>query len=402
MSSTAKKGGFALALVVGVIATELCQQASFIVLPALNSLSEYYSDVPFSQIQLITTLVYLGIVPFSIISGMIAGKYIKYKNLAILSCLIILAGGLFPVFVRDNFTLILASRLVCGIGQGLAFPLCNALITRTFKGEMQSKVLGIGVVVLNLSGVFYQTVSGWVCDSSVHYIWFVHLVLILPIILMVLFLKEPEDEEVKSVDNTTTAVSDKPHFSMRVIAICAGFGFWFLALYTVALNMSSIIAYNGIGTSSTAGLAGSANSVAGIVAGAVFATLFRYLKKYVLPVGIASSIIGLALCGYASNVPMVMISQFCVGFATFTVSTVIAHDFGAIVAPSGLALANGILAAVWNFSAFLTTYFIAIVSNLTKTDNPAVPVRVGMWAALIVGIIWIIFRMMRPKNLEPQ
>lgn len=400
MSSTVKKGG--LALVVGVIATELCQQASFIVLPALNSLSEYYSSVPFSQIQLITTLVYLGIVPFSIISGMVAGKYIKYKNLAILSCLLILLGGLFPVFVRDNFPLILASRLVCGIGQGFAFPLCNALITRTFQGEMQSWVLGIGVVVLNLSGVFYQTVSGWVCDINVHYIWFVHLVLALPIVLMVLFLKEPEDEHVQHLDTTVAAVSDKPHFSMRVIAICAGFGFWFLALYTVALNMSSIIAYNGIGTSSTAGLAGSANSIAGIVAGAVFAALFRKLKRHVLTVGIAASVLGLALCGYATNVPMVMLSQFCVGFATFTVSTVIAHDFGAIVAPSGLVLANGILAAVWNFSAFLTTYFIAIVSSVMKTDNPAVPVRVGMWTALAVGIIWIVFRMMRPKHLEPQ
>lgn len=400
MSSTAKKEGFALALVVGVIATELCQQASFIVLPALNSLSEYYSDVPFSQIQLITTLVYLGIVPFSIISGMIAGKQVRYKTLAIVSCAIILAGGLFPVFVRDNFTLILASRFVCGIGQGLAFPLCNALITRTFSGETQSRVLGIGVVVLNLSGVFYQAVSGWVCDISVHYIWFVHLILILPIVLMIFLLKEPEDEAEESTGETV-AVSDKPHFSMRVVAICAGFGFWFIALYTVALNMSSIIAYREIGTSSTAGLAGSVNSIAGIIAGAVFAILFHHLKKFVLPVGIASSVIGLALCGYASNVPMVMLSQFCVGFATFTVSTVIARDFSAIVAPSGLALANGILAAVWNLSAFLSTYFIALIGKITGSGDPAVSVRAGMWCALAVGIIWTIFRMMRPKNLEP-
>ncbi|MDO4555885.1 MAG: MFS transporter [Lachnospiraceae bacterium] len=401
MSSTVKKNEFALALVIGVIATELCQQASFIVLPALNSLSEYYSDVPFSQIQLITTLVYLGIVPFSIISGMVAGKYIKYKHLAILSCLIILAGGLFPVLVRDNFTLILASRFVCGIGQGLAYPLCNALITRTFKGDLQSKILGIGVVVLNLSGVFYQMVSGWVCDISVHYIWFVHLVLVIPIVLMIFLLKEPEDAVEEKDGQTVNVVSDKPHFSMRIIAICAGFGCWFIALYSVSLNMSSIIAYNEIGTSATAGMAGSANSVAGIVAGAVFAFLFRHLKKFVLPVGIAASVIGLGLCGYATNVPMVIISQFCVGFATFTVSTTIAHDFGAIVAPDGLTLANGILAAVWNFSAFLSTYFIAAITNITKSDNPATPVRMGMWVALIVGVIWTVFRLARPKELEP-
>ena len=195
MSTKAKSSTIAWSLVIGVIATELCQQASFIVLPALNSLSEYYTDVPFSQIQLITTLVYLGIVPFSIISGMIAGKYIKYKSLAIVSCAIILAGGLFPIFVRDNFTLILTSRFACGIGQGLAFPLCNALITRTFKGEAQSRILGIGVVVLNLSGMVYQLISGLVCDISVHYIWYVHLILVLPILLMIFLLKEPEDEE---------------------------------------------------------------------------------------------------------------------------------------------------------------------------------------------------------------
>ena len=401
MSTKAKSGTIAWALVVGVIATELCQQASFIVLPALNSLSEYYTSVPFSQIQLITTLVYLGIVPFSIISGMIVGKYVKYKSLAIVSCAIILAGGLFPIFVRDNFTLILASRFVCGIGQGLAYPLCNALITRTFKGETQSRILGIGVVVLNLSGMVYQLISGIVCDISVHYIWFVHLLLVLPILLMIFLLKEPKDE-VEEGPAGAAAVSNKPHFTMRVIAICTGFAFWFLALYTVALNMSSIIAYNGIGTSATAGLAGSVNSLAGIVAGAVFAFLFSRLKKFMLPLAIAFSVIGLGLCGYAANVPMVMASQFCVGFATFTMSTVIARDFSAIVAPSGLALANGFLSAFWNFSAFLSTYFIAIVSNVTQSDNPATPVRVGMWVALVVGVIWTACRMMRPKELEPQ
>lgn len=399
MSNTVKKGGVILAI--GAIATLLVQQASFIVLPAMNSLSEYYTDVPYSQILLITTLVYLGIVPFSIISGAIAGNRIGYKKLGIIATAIVMVGGMIPYFTRDNFTLILASRIFCGIGQGLAFPLCNALILRLFKGEERSRYLGVSVVVLNLSGVFYQTVSGWVCDINVHAIWLVHLVLIVPILMMIFMLKEPEDASDETAA-AQTEVSDKPHFSMRVIAICAGFFFWFIAMYTVSLNMSSIIAYNGIGTAATAGLAGSANSIAGVAAGAVYAFLFRHLRKYMLPVGLISSIIGLGLCGYASNVPMVMISQFCVGFATFTISTVCARDFDACVAPSGVALANGIFAAVWNFSAFLSTYFIAAVNRFSGSENPATSVRFGMWFAIAVAVVWTIIRMMRPKKYEPR
>lgn len=400
-SNAAKKGGVILAI--GAIATLLVQQASFIVLPAMDSLSKYYTQVPYSQILLITTLVYLGIVPFSIISGSIAGNRIGYKKLAIIGTAIVMVGGVMPFFTRDNFTLILASRALCGVGQGLAFPLCNALILRLFKGEERSRYLGASVVVLNLSGVFYQMVAGWVCDINLHYIWLVHLVLIVPILMIIFMLKEPNKDDIEEQDvAVTSGTSNKPYFSMRVVAICVGFFCWFVFMYTVALNMSSIIVYNKIGTAATAGLAGSANSVAGILSGACYALLFRNLKKFMLPVGLTISVIGLGLMGYATNVPMVMISQFCMGFATFTVATVCARDFDAFVSPAGIALANGILASVWNLSAFSTTYFIALINAITGSQNPVTCVRIAAWGALAVGVIWTIIRMMRPKKYQTE
>ena len=63
-----------LAMALGVLPTFWLSTVPFILTPAMNRLGEYYSAVPYSQVLMLSTVVALMVVPFSLLSGAAVGR----------------------------------------------------------------------------------------------------------------------------------------------------------------------------------------------------------------------------------------------------------------------------------------------------------------------------------------
>ena len=91
------------------------------------------------NIELVTTVVSIFVTIFVLVSGVIV-KWIGQKRTAILGLLIASVSSIIPAII-NNFTAILISRAILGIGIGLANPLAISLIGVFFYGDQRAKLM---------------------------------------------------------------------------------------------------------------------------------------------------------------------------------------------------------------------------------------------------------------------
>lgn len=402
-------------IAIGVLATFMMPQVSFIITPAVQSLSETYPDIAYSNILMLQTAVYLMIIPFSIISGIVTGTKLSYRTVACVSAILIGVGGLFPYFVQDHFWLIYASRFVCGAGEGLAFPLGSALIIEYFQGRRRNIIQGISMFVLNISGVVYQNVSGYLCTQNVGLIWLLHACLIIPLVLMLLFLKDPEkvsvedkamiagatEEEIQAA-NTDQEKDEgqKPSRHPRAFWLTAAFGIMFIPYYAILLNMSQMLDYRDIGDAATAGMVASCYTVAGLVSAFLYPVLFPIFKKFLVPFAIVLGLIGVLFAFIGNSVIMMMLAELFIGFSAFLVWPACLRDYAAMTNQRGVMFYSGLFAAFWNLGATISGYWISGWYAFIGEQNPVSFAGASVVFGAIVIVIWIIIRLRRPAELE--
>ena len=387
-------------LVIGVLSLQLIQQISFAMAPAFADFAKYWPDIPYSRILMLQTFGYLCIIPTSILGGAIAGSKIKYKTLSLISIILVLVGVV-PFFYHENFYFVLATRAIVGCGIGLTFGTAAAVITFLFSGKMRGRMQGVATIVLTCSGVVYSFVGGLLCAKNVHFVWLIHLFMIIPLVLVILFLREPTKEELAAAEAETasTEVSTKPDYNWRATLIPFVFGAFMMLPYAVVLNMSAIVDYRGLGSAAVSGTVGAFYTVGGLVAGVAVGPIYMKFKKYSVIVAVALMVLGMACAGWGGNVPMLCISEFLVGLGTFVLHPVCVRDCNAIVSPKGLMFCGGLFGGTWNAGAFITGFLITLANSIGG-DAPYIPIQYFTFAAIIAGVVWQIFRAMRPKAQE--
>ena len=192
--SNGKKTKVSFALILAVLAIYMVPNTSFIANPALSPLAnQVYTSTPYNTVMLLSTITSLCMIPSSIFIGAILGKKIKYKTTAIICSALVAGAGAGPFF-SDSFTFALIMRILVGLGIGMVFPLQNTLIAKTIPEEKRAAVLGAGSATMSACGVIYMLVSGFVCDIDAKYSWLIHAAVVVPLVIDILLLKEPEDD----------------------------------------------------------------------------------------------------------------------------------------------------------------------------------------------------------------
>lgn len=383
----------ALTTTIGVLSIFLLINASFVVNPMLASLARIYEKdgISYSTVLYLSTLVSLMVIPFSLIGGSMAGKKIKYKTLAILASFLVLVGGVGPVLF-SNFYAVLVCRALVGAGIGIASPLGSALVSRVFKGNQIATMQGIGTAINNVAGVVYQILAGIVCSINVRATWFIYLIALIPLVCAIFFVKEPEHQEVETEVNAAAA-GKKKRLPAMVFLISIAWGLIFMAYNPMGLNMASIVTGEGLGTEAVSGTIGSFYTVGGVVAGLIFGALFKSIRKMTIPFAILCEVIGLLLGYFGGNVPLLIIGSFLTGFAIFTIWPASIMDFTEALPEDQIAAASGVFTACLGLGGFLTSPYVAIITSVSGSDSPRLPILVGAILTAVIGVFWTIYEL---------
>ena len=383
---------------IALLAAYFAANIIFIMSPAINVMStELFPDKSYTAILLISTISSLCMIPGSLVAGAILNK-IGFKKLAVISLGGIAIFGTACAFT-NSLGLIYVFRGIVGFCLGLGFPLQGTMSLQLFNDKERPKYLGWATVSLAAGSVFYMMVSGALADHSARYSFMFHLVALIPMILIVIFLKQPTAEEIAA--NNVEAPSQVPeHGKMPGYAVFTAvmFALVFFAFYTVLLNMSSICAYENIGGAAVAGALLSVYCIGNMCGGFLFNPLSKAAKGLVVPVGLILWIAGTACVAFGHSVFMIVLGALLSGTAVQTVWPGTVNTYSEYVPKDKQSMAVAIFVSGMNIGCFLTTYFIQAVMNMTGSDSPRVPVQYGFFIVLIAGLIWAVIEAKRGRN----
>lgn len=365
--------------------------------PALETIFSVFGAQGFSLtvLLLISTLPSLSSLPATIFSGAVAGKKVKFKTLAIVGTILFLVGGLTPAF-SSSYVMILIERGIFGIAIGLINPLGAALIQSAYEGDKRAKLLGLGTLVMNLGGITLTLVAGYLANFGWNYTFYVHSIAIVSLILVILFLPEPE---IKEDTEITAKQKEKVSIPGIVWISCILFGVLFMFNFTIQVNASTLLAERSLGNSTIAAVVIALFTGGGMIAGALFGGFYKVTKRYVFTISLLLGTIGFALVVYGNNVAMIMAGQLLTGFSMFSIMSGVFLIIGMVASPSSFALCNSILFSSMGIFSFLATYWVGMIANITG-DGTTQPIFLGMICIAVFCLVFAIINPLPKANKE--
>lgn len=357
---------------------------------AIQNIAEAFSQLKFSTVLLVSTLPSLFIIPSTALAGMMAGNRIRYRTLLIVGILLFVLAGAAPFFMND-FTSILISRAVFGIGLGMISPLGNALILSLYEGQERANMLGLSGVVMNLGGIVLQMLGAILCTISWRHAFLAHLLGIISLVMVIFMLPEPEKKE------QLAQVKIKMPAAVYFISIL--FGIAMILNYPMLVNMSTIIITGNLGDAASAGFVLSMFTVGGMVAGAIFGKLYQKATRFTISIGLAILSVGMGCVNYANSLMMLTVGAALVGMGFGIVMPAVMMIIGMIVPPEGFAAASGILMAIMNVGGFISTYYIGFL--LSINDSIRFPIFVAMVVYAISAVVYTLSKMKTPPAVSP-
>lgn len=149
--------------------------------PILGKLSLIFPHATELDIQMLSSLPSLLVIPFILLSGKLTEKV---NNILLLrtGLWIFLLSGILYLLSGQMWQLIAVSALL-GVGSGLIVPLSTGLISHYFTGKYRTKQFGYSSAITNITLVLATTLTGYLAEVNWHLPFVVYLFPVISIVL---------------------------------------------------------------------------------------------------------------------------------------------------------------------------------------------------------------------------
>ena len=173
-------------------------------LAILGDLTKIFPKATDLDIQMLTSLPSLLIIPFILLGGKLTEK-VDFVRILKIGLWLFAASGILYLISNKMWQLIVVSALL-GIGSGLIIPLSTGLISKYFVGTYRVKQFGLSSAITNFTLVIATAVTGYLAEVSWHLPFLVYLLPLISI-LLVGHLKESQSDAAVKPSSQSTAPS---------------------------------------------------------------------------------------------------------------------------------------------------------------------------------------------------
>ena len=200
--------------------------------PILGDLNKIFPSATDLEIQMLSSLPSLLIIPFILLSGKLTEKV---NNLLLLQIGLAIFGvsGILYLLSNKMWQLIAISAML-GIGSGLIVPLSTGLISRYFVGAYRTKQFGYSSAITNITLVLATTLTGYLAEVNWHLPFLVYLFPFISIFLTH-YLKKDLSSYHPSDDIPSDTAKEMGKRGMNVKALIKLMAFYGLATYLVII-----------------------------------------------------------------------------------------------------------------------------------------------------------------------
>lgn len=361
--------------------------------PMLGKLSDIFPHASQLEIQLLTLLPNLIVIPMILISGKITSVRNQTAVLATGLSIFLLAGVLY--LFADSMPMLIGLGALLGVGCGFIVPIAAGQLSEWFYGEQKVKVLGFKSGTSNGIVILATIFVGWAADISWHTSFCVYLVPAIPLLLLPFMsntyirghLKDEASAGLPAKPKSSALELEKKRLAHPTITLCGVIGLY------VALTASSMVftyylpftmKHYGL-TTSQVGIATAMFYVTAMTGGFSLTPYIRLVGRKGLYVCILIMLLGLLMLGFFHTMVTYALGVLLIGLGygffqpiIYNKTTIIAPDkalstkyfsytlAGNYVAVSILPLIVELFQRIFNnhtanFPYFLSAAFLVIV-----------------------------------------
>lgn len=187
--------------------------------PILGELSTIFPHATELDIQMLTSLPSLLIIPFVLLAGKLAEKR-DFIRLLRVGLWLFAASGVLYLFSSRMWQLMAVSALL-GIGAGLIIPLSTGLISRYFTGEYRVRQFGYSSAITNMTLVVATAVTGYLAEVHWRLPFAVYLLPLISLVLSAYLKKDAASVTIKQAAAIIPPIQSTPVISGKYgIHIC--------------------------------------------------------------------------------------------------------------------------------------------------------------------------------------
>ena len=179
--------------------------------PILGELSTIFPHATELDIQMLTSLPSLLIIPFVLLAGKLAEQR-DFIRLLRVGLWLFAASGVLYLFSSRMWQLMAVSALL-GIGAGLIIPLSTGLISRYFTGEYRVRQFGYSSAITNMTLVVATAVTGYLAEVHWRLPFAVYLLPLISLVLSAYLKKDAASVTIKQAAAIIPPIQSTPVIS---------------------------------------------------------------------------------------------------------------------------------------------------------------------------------------------
>lgn len=357
--------------------------AGLAISPILGDLNRIFPKATDLEIQMLTSLPSLLIIPFVLLSGRLSVGRDKLRILTV-GLAVFFLSGVACIFAKSMAWLIVISCIL-GIGAGMVIPLSTGLVVDYFTGDYRVRQLGYSSAINNLTLVLATVVAGYLADVNWHLPFLVYT---LPGVSLALsfFLRRgrstPEPEQ--SIQMRHKMIDRRKLVGLML--------FYFFATYAVLVVTfyASFLVDDYKIDSSFSGVLISLFFLAIMVPGLFIDKIIRRLTRSVNLVSLALICAGLLCVGIFRDKTMLVVGVLCAGFGYGVIQPVIYDKAATIAPPRSATLALSFVMAMNYLAVMVCPFIVDLFRHLFGTHSDRFPFFFN--AALVLALTLVTFR----------
>ncbi|MBR3883960.1 MAG: MFS transporter [Bacteroidaceae bacterium] len=348
------KGNISLVALLGVWSVSaLTSLPGLAVSPILANLTHIFTHATDLDIQMLTSLPSLMIIPFVLLSGWFT-EHVGYMRLLYWGLWLFLLSGLLYLFCRSMKELILVSALL-GVGAGIIIPLSTSLISRLFIGEYRTRQFGYASAITNITLVIATATVGYLADIQWRLPFVVYLLPIFSILLMPAVSRAIKNIDTVAVPDKTISVSSYINY-MPLLRYML---YYFLITYLiVAVNVNLPFLMSEYGhDSGSSGLIISLFFLAMMLPGFFLNSIVHFMKKRITAYSLLMIGLGLLIIYLYRSLPLISLGCIISGVGYGIAQPYIYDRTSSVASPNKVSFAMA-LVMVMNYVAILVAPFL--------------------------------------------
>lgn len=348
--------------------------------PILGDLNKVFPRVTDLEIQMLTSLPSLLIIPFVLLSGKLSEGRDKLTILTV-GLVIFFLSGVACLFLRSIVALIVAGCIL-GIGAGMVIPLSTGLVVDYFTGDRRIRQLGYSSAINNLTLVAATVVTGYLANVDWHLPFLVYTLPGAALVLSLFLRRHPAvAEPAQSIQLRNKRIDTRKLVGLMLFYLFITFAVLAIVYYAAFLVDDYRI------RSSFSGVLIALFFLAIMLPGLFIDRIIRRLKRWINLVSLLSVAAGLLCLGLFRSEAMLIVGALLAGYGYGIMQPVIYDKAATIAPPRSATLALSCVMAMNYLAVLICPFLVDLFRRMLHVRSESFPFLFNAVLVLVVALV---------------